>query len=184
MVVWVYSVDSFQRCGHLRLTLDMHLNDVGFVRFFLVKPAEAEPKTCWGIAASSSVCHLSPERKRPYNFQRIHDGNTAMALICIDISCECQWSIPNYVSSNRRYFDEPTWLLEMTRYRCHDHGWKSCSQWCPPCCAMQDATVQFGRFHSAGCNSAMSWSLLWFTPRGPIMTPMNGAWTHLGSSFC
>lgn len=58
-----------------------------------------------------------------------------------------------------------------TSYRCRDHGWKSCSPSCPR--IPEACWVCFGWIAMA----EESWSLLWFTPRGPMMTPMKGAWT-------
>ena len=61
MVVWVCSVDSFQRCGHLRLTLDMHLNDVGFVRFFSWSQLKLSPRHAEALLLPRpfAICHLN-----------------------------------------------------------------------------------------------------------------------------
>lgn len=97
---------------------------------------------CCGIAASSSVCHLSPQRM------------DRLAVIWALISRQWPMSRPRIK------------ILQPV---------VSWAKWCKMSEANRLSQPPFVRLAFIIIKTPLSWSLLWFTPRGPMITPMKGA---------
>jgi hypothetical protein len=142
----------------LRFALDVHL--ICHVTV-IPMPSNGNARTCSKVQVADMLWHRCFLISLPFvtwnlRLQKhFYHWNSAFDAFTV-----CVWSCLNLLQ------------FVSTSYRCRDHGWKSCSPSCPP--IPEACWVCFGWI---AMMAEESWSLLWFTPRGPMMTPMKGAWT-------